>query len=51
MKTFKIKRVYKYTEELEIEADSEEQAIALAENAEFDRNHDDWLYSETVLEV
>ena len=48
MKTFIIVRTYKHTEELEIEADSEEEAIALAEDAEFERNHDDWLYDETV---
>lgn len=51
MKAYKITRVYKHTEELEIQAESEEQALEFAEDMEFDRVWDDSLYDENVVEV
>lgn len=51
MPTFKITRTYKHTEAIEIEAADKFEALAQAQYLEFDRNHDDWLYSEDVKEV
>ena len=51
MPKYLITRTYKHIEELEIEADSKDQALELAEDMEFDRNHDDLLYDERVEEI
>lgn len=51
MPTFKITRTYKHTEEIEIEAVDKFEALENAQVLEFNRNHDDWLYSEEVKEV
>lgn len=51
MPKFLIKRTYKHTEEIEVEASDEYEAQELAQNMEFEQNHDDWLYSEDVKEL
>ena len=42
---YRVTRTVKYTEDKVVDADSEEEAIALAESCDgFDRNHDDWIF-------
>ena len=48
MKKYKITQVWKHTETLEVEAKSEAHALELAQEMDFEINHDDWLYSEEV---
>ena len=49
-KRYIVKRTYKYTEEVEIYADSKESAEQLASSCDGERNHDDWLYDVEVYE-
>lgn len=51
MPKFKIIRVYKHTEELEVEAENRSAAQDMALEEDFERNNDDWLYSEEVIEM
>jgi len=44
MKTYTIKKIYQYTETVEVEAESIREAKALACGMEGDVNHDDHLY-------
>lgn len=41
---YKIKKTFKYTEYVEVEATSESKAIDIAQEVEVERNEDDWLY-------
>lgn len=41
---YKVKKTFKYTEEVEVEADSESEAKDLAMEIDGDRNNDDWLF-------
>lgn len=51
MPTFRITRVYQYTEVLELEASDRVQARKDAKDMEFTRIHDDSLQDEEVREV
>ena len=48
---FIIRNIYKYSEELEIEADSEEDAIEKSKGMEFNRNEDDLWYDQIIKEI
>lgn len=41
---YTIRKTYKYTELVHIEADSREEALVMAENTEGERQYDDYLY-------
>ena len=49
MAIYKVKKIYKYTETVEVEADSNTEALTLAEGLEGERNYDDWLYDCEVV--
>lgn len=44
MKTYTVKKIYQYSETVEVEAESEREAKDLATSMEGDRNYDDFLY-------
>ena len=46
-----VTNTYKYTATVEIEADSEEEALNLALGADDEHNNDDWLYDSVVVEA
>lgn len=51
MPTFKITRTYKYTSEIEIEADNKYDAIANADDEAEQLNYDDTLYEQTIKQI
>lgn len=50
MKTYTVTKTYKYTETVEVTADSKREAEDAAMHFEGERNHDDWLYSCDAVE-
>ena len=44
-----IKKTFKYTEEVEVYADSENEAKDLAMETDGERNNDDWLYDCEII--
>ena len=46
---YTVKKIYKYTEIVEVEAESERQALDLANITEGDVQNDDWLYDAEVI--
>lgn len=48
---FKITQIWKRTEVLEVEAESKEHAMELAQEMDFEMCHDDWLFSEEIKEI
>ena len=52
MGKYLVRKTYKYTEDVEVEAKSRGEACDKAQEAEGDRNHDDYLYNcEVVKEL
>lgn len=46
---YKVRKVYKYTEIVEVEATSEKEALDLACIVEGQSQNDDWLYDTEVI--
>jgi hypothetical protein len=46
---YTVKKIYKYSEEVEVEAASEREAKDKAEQADGQRNHDDYLYDCEII--
>jgi hypothetical protein len=44
MPKYTVNKIYKYTETVEIEAESEQEAMHIANITTGDKNHDDYLY-------
>ncbi len=49
MPTYKIRKTWKYTEIVEVEADSREEALEKSNSMDGERNHDDALYDAEVI--
>lgn len=49
MTTYTVRKIYHYTETVEVEADSEREAKDKAMTMEGERNHDDHLYDCEVV--
>jgi hypothetical protein len=49
MPKYTVKKIYQYTETVEVEADSEREAKDIADVTEGERNHDDHLYDCKVV--
>lgn len=47
---YTIRKIYKYTEIVEVVAGSEREALELANYTEGDVQNDDWLYDAEVIE-
>ncbi len=47
---FTVKKIYQYSETVEVEADSEREAKDLAQTMEGDRWHDDFLYDCEIID-
>jgi len=50
MKTYTVKKIYKYSEIVKVEADSVREAKDLACGMEGDRRYDDYLYDCDVID-
>ena len=48
--TYTIKKIFKYTETVEVRAESEEEAKDLAQSMDGDYNNDDYLYDCKVID-
>lgn len=46
---YKVKKTFKYTEEIEVEASSESDAKDLAMEMDGYRNNDDWLFDCEII--
>lgn len=46
---YKVKKTFKYTEEVEVDANSESEAKDLAMETDGARNHDDWLFDCEII--
>lgn len=46
---YKVKKIYKYTEEVEVEASSESEAKDLAMEMAGELNNDDWLFDCEII--
>jgi hypothetical protein len=46
---FTVRKIYKYTVDVEVEADSADEAKELALLEDGERNEDDWLYDWKVV--
>jgi hypothetical protein len=51
MPTYKVVKTFKYTEEVEVEANSEREACDLAQDMDGDYNNDDYLYDCDAKEI
>jgi hypothetical protein len=51
MAAYKVKKIFKYTETVEVEANSESEARDLAMEIDGERNNDDWLYDCEAVKV
>ena len=49
MPIYTVKKIYKYSEEVEVEAASESEAKDKAQQVDGERNHDDYLYDCEVI--
>jgi hypothetical protein len=49
LKRFKIKKVFQYTEDVEVDAESREEALELSNSTEGDVNEDDTLMDAKVI--
>jgi hypothetical protein len=49
MKTYTVKKIYQYSETVEVVAESEREAKDLAQTMEGDRNYDDFLHDCEVI--
>jgi len=50
MTSYKVRRIWKYTDEVEVNATSPDEAIHIAEQmGEGERNEDDWLFDCEVM--
>jgi len=50
MKPWIVTKTYKYTETVEVEAETAEEACSLADSLEGQRNHDDWHFDSVAKE-
>jgi hypothetical protein len=48
---YTIKKIFKYTETVEVRAESEEEAKDLAQSMDGDHNNDDYLYDCKVIKT
>ena len=46
---YTINKIYKYTETVEVEAESSREALRLSSSASGERNHDDYLYDAEIV--
>jgi hypothetical protein len=49
MPKYLVRKIFKYSENVEVEADSEEQVCDLAEKMDGERVHDDWLHDCKII--
>ena len=46
---YTIKKIYKYTETVEVEAESSKEALRKSDHMDGERNHDDYLYDAEIV--
>lgn len=46
---YTINKIYKYTETVEVEAESSREALSMSNNAHGERNNDDYLHDAEVI--
>lgn len=46
-----VKQEWHYTVDVEVEADSEKEAMDMADSMDGERNHDDYLYDARVIKI